>query len=538
MGRRAWPAGVIAFAMVVASMLLSPGQVVATHADGIAITASTRLVGATNVTYTVEFTIGLANGTTPAGQGDVTVTFPVGYDLSSATFVEEDSTVGGAAIAGKYAALQVSGQQFQLLDFTDALSDDPPTTFVLTFEGITNPATTGNKTLQLQVWSQAVGDFASINTNGAGTVEIVAPSLASFEVTAPGGGPIGDQTAGSAFQIQVAAIDSEGEPFIDLDDAAYAVDITILGDATGATGLGAVTLDFSGTPGTAIHTVRLTSVRAGEVITVTSDASPSVNGASNAFGVAAPPAPPAPDIIQEAGNTPVQVTNRRSVALGADGAATGETTSPDGTTLRVAIPSGAFGGASGIRLELAAVLDGPGLAQQAPPLGGAAVVASFVVRLVDAQGTPVDARFGEPVTLTFTLPAASLPDGGDEDGLLLSFWNGDEWIVVPATVTLNADGSAAVVASVMHFTLYQVTEVPSDWETFAPTPHPTGITLTAWQGGDLEAFEAAVNGASAWVSIDGAWLGYVSGAPAFVNERFAEAYAEGVPRGTYVAFVR
>src|SRR5690606_8846988 len=155
--------------------------------------------------------------------------------------------------------------------------------------------------------------------------------------------------------------------------------------------------------------------------------------------------------------------------------------------------------------------------QQAPPLGGAAVFASFVVRLVDLRGNTVDASFTHPVTLTFTIPASALPEDADEGTLMLSFWNGTAWVIVPATATLNEDGSMALVAEVSHFTLFQVTGTPDDWGLFTPALRPTGVTFSVWNGGSLEVFGEELAGATAWLIVEGRWLTYSVASPAFVN---------------------
>ncbi len=517
------------------SVLLPPGTAHATHAENVSITASSTTIGATNVSYTVEFSIGDGNGATVPGQGDVVVTFPAGYDVSSATFVEAESTVGGAPIPGEYASFTVNGQALHLEDFTQLLSDG--TRFVLKFEGIGNPAAPGNYSLHFQVFSHTIGDLASINTSGSSDVLITGPGLDAFQVTAVGGGPIAHQQVGVPFEVQIAALDDLGDPYTALDDAAYAVDITILGDTTGSIGLGALTLDFSSTPGTTTHTVTLAAAQAAEAITVTSTGAPAVNGTSNNFDVITPPPLEIGDVIIEAGEIPVPVVNRRSFPLGTDGAATGETTTANGTTLRVVVPAGAIDDATGLRLEVAAVQDQSSLDRQAASIGGADAFASFVIRLVDSRGVPVEAAFALPVTLTFTVSAQDLPDDVGED-MLLSFWDGSSWTLVPASVTLNTVGSATLVADLMHFTLFQVTGLPGDWGTFSPAPHATGISLTMWQGGGLDLLDAALDGAAAWVALEGQWYGYRSHAPAFVNAAFLENYADGVPRSTFVAFVR
>src|SRR5690606_4034702 len=125
----------------------------------------------------------------------------------------------------------------------------------------------------------------------------------------------------------------------------------------------------------------------------------------------APPEEEIDDTITEHGETTVSVVNRRATSVGATGATTVQTTAPDGASVRVDIPAGSLeGDPSGLRLEVAAVRRQSQLDQQAPPLGGADVFASFVVRLVDLRGNTVDASFTHPVTLTFTIPASALPE--------------------------------------------------------------------------------------------------------------------------------
>lgn len=539
----------VAILIAPATLLLVPRTAYATHAEGVSVTTASTIAGATGVSYTIQFTIGMGNGSTTLGSGDVAITFPAGYNLASTTFAEAESTVGGAAIAGQYASFEIVGQSLRILDFTPVLADG--TTFVLKFDGITNPSTAGNQTISLQVFNQTVGDLGNLNTNGAAFVTISAPALTSFEVTAVGGGAIATQQVGVPFQIQVGALDDSSDPFAVLDDADYAVEIAIVGDTTGATGVGSVTLDFSATPGTATHIITLTGPQLGEAITVTSVDAPGVMGVSNTFDVIVQPAPdPDPDpetdpadevaphdYIVEAGDTRVRVFDRRSFPLGPDGA-TGETKAPGGASLRVQIPAGALGDASGLRLEVAAVPEQPDLDRQAPSMGGADVFASFIVRLVDSQGAPVEATFAVPVTLTFTVPPEDMPAGLQEDALLLSFWNGSSWTFVPATIRLGADGSATLVTQATHFTLFQITGVPDDWGTFSPAPDSARLSLTVWQGGSLDVFESALSGAAGWVIVEGRWFSYIPGAPVLVNDPFQALFGDGVPRSTPLVVVR
>lgn len=529
--------------LLAAYMLLGGLQTAsATHADGVSISASSVGTSATDVTYTIEFTIGGGNGSTLAGQGDVEIEFPAGYDVSGAEFVEANSTLEAAAITGQYAQFAISGQSLRLLDFTPILSDG--TTFVLEFDGIENPATAGAQSLNLRVWNDDPG--GAINTNGLGFVTITGPELATFEVTATGGGAVADQTVGSAFQIEVAALDGSGDPFTGLTDSAFSVDISVVGDDTGASGLGTVSLDFSGTPGTATHTVTLTAEQTAEAITVASTADPTITGTSNAFNVVAAPEDEdddedvdEPEVIIEAGEVPVEVVNRRSVRLDPDAATTAETTAPNGATMRVEIPAAAVDEDTGsLRLEVAAVRDQAALNEDAPPLMDGAIVTSFTVRLLDEDGNAVDATFTEPVTLTFEIPADQVPEDTEGGDLLLAYWNGSEWVLVEATATVHDDGSVTIVTEVDHFTLFQVTTTPENWGHFVPVTRPGGVTFTVWYGSGYEALDAELGGGTAWILEPSGWIAYTPGAPAFVNAAFVEAYPAGIPWLTAVVVER
>ncbi len=65
---------------------------------------------------------------------------------------------------------------------------------------------------------------------------------------------------------------------------------------------------------------------------------------------------------------------------------------------------------------------------------------------------------------------------------------------------------------------------------FAPTPTPNGLTITTYTGSldDFQADGAAQNLISAFATIDGDFVGYVFGAPAFVNSDFVAEFSEGM----------
>ena len=74
--------------------------------------------------------------------------------------------------------------------------------------------------------------------------------------------------------------------------------------------------------------------------------------------------------------------------------------------------------------------------------------------------------------------------------------------------------------------------------TFASSLPASGVGLAVWGGGDIAEIEAAAagtacNNSSFWVSQDGTFIGYLFGAPEFVNEQPLALFPDGVfPNGT------
>jgi len=93
--------------------------------------------------------------------------------------------------------------------------------------------------------------------------------------------------------------------------------------------------------------------------------------------------------------------------------------------------------------------------------------------------------------------------------------------------------------------LPQVTGTPplgTSEGTFSLAFPSTGVGLTVWNGGSLEAMAdgARVGGArSIFITVNGRWVSYSISAPAFVNANFAAQFAGGnVPAGTVVLIVK
>src|SRR5690606_16571246 len=184
----------------------------------------------------------------------------------------------------------------------------------------------------------------------------------------------------------------------------------------------------------------------------------------------------------------------------------------------------------GLRLEVAAVRDLQAVIEQAPPPEGADVVLQFVARMIDRDGNTHSVNFSEPVHLDFIVPAEQIPDNADLDDLVLVYWDGSRWVEVVATGSMNTDGSVTLTATVQHFTLFSVIWAPPGWGAFDPAPHVSGATLSRWLGGGYARLDRALGeGGSVWLPLHGGWLGYTVGVPDWVNQRFREAYAGGLP---------
>lgn len=75
-----------------------------------------------------------------------------------------------------------------------------------------------------------------------------------------------------------------------------------------------------------------------------------------------------------------------------------------------------------------------------------------------------------------------------------------------------------------------------------PFPPPDGVGLNTWNGGPLHVMTTgAFNGGATalFMTIEGRFVGFVIGAPAFVNQEFVQAFPGGdVPAGTIILIVR
>ncbi len=86
------------------------------------------------------------------------------------------------------------------------------------------------------------------------------------------------------------------------------------------------------------------------------------------------------------------------------------------------------------------------------------------------------------------------------------------------------------------------TTPPPDGEgSFTGTISDSGVSIVSFDGGtvaDLAAAAADAGLISVWVTVDGEFVGFISGAPAFVNAAFSAQFAGGIPAGTLAIVVK
>jgi hypothetical protein len=129
------------------------------------------------------------------------------------------------------------------------------------------------------------------------------------------------------------------------------------------------------------------------------------------------------------------------------------TTSPDNSTVNVAIPAQTF--STGTTVRTAAITNKDDLIQQVAPPEGTNLIMGFTVGATGSGGEPVYDGFLNQVTLRFDIDASMLPPGTPPEDLKIAFWNGVKWTQVDGMeVTENPDGTVTLTACVDHFTVF------------------------------------------------------------------------------------
>jgi len=249
------------------------------------------------------------------------------------------------------------------------------------------------------------------------------------------------------------------------------------------------------------------------------------------------PAPGAPTAVNEPGGVNIGVTGQVTAPTSGSTEVQLSAKATGGSEATVVVPAGAL--PAGSTLVLGVIEDLDDLLAQAPAPSSATFVSSFHVTARDSAGQQIEDDFGQPVRLEFTVDPATLPDGALLEDLTVAFWDGTEWVEVPAVIESGPDGTVILVAEVRHFTIFSVMTRPGV-RAFGGELAPHGFTLTTWGGGTIgEAVAAEQSIASLHLWRAGKHYGFIAGAPAFVNRPFRALFPDDYMRpGTVLVVVQ
>jgi hypothetical protein len=260
---------------------------------------------------------------------------------------------------------------------------------------------------------------------------------------------------------------------------------------------------------------------------------------TSAFAIVAAMADPEPDpepvpTVTDDGVT-VTVENTETTATSTTVEVELTTTSSDGSEAAITVPAGAL--PEGTTLEVSAISNLASLVTQARPPATVDVTLAFSITATASDGSAVKSGFSEPVSLNFTVDASVVPAGATDDQLRLAFWNGLRWVLIDATVTVNADGTVTVSGTTDHFTLFAVMYNPVGFGVAFEGELPTtGVGFVTF-GGTTTQLEAALVNQSCispiFVTNNGEWVGFIPTVQiAAVNAAFNALFADGIPLGT------
>ncbi|GMU40253.1 MAG: transcriptional regulator FtrA [Chloroflexota bacterium] len=183
-------------------------------------------------------------------------------------------------------------------------------------------------------------------------------------------------------------------------------------------------------------------------------------------------------------------------------------------------------------------------AHSAPPAGTDLLQGLAVLARGD-DGLPLEALPpGMRAVLTFTVPAGRILADTPVDDLQVVEWTGTGWREIAATVTANADGSFTLGAESAELTVFGVLYAPgaSALSNFAGFGPNGGIALALFSGGRIETLEAAAlrrHASGVWARRnDGSFRVLFFDGPAFLRQRFMEAFGGELPEGTVVILVQ
>lgn len=181
------------------------------------------------------------------------------------------------------------------------------------------------------------------------------------------------------------------------------------------------------------------------------------------------------------------------------------------------------------------------VARSAPPPGTATLVFGMVAQAVSETRTLLVGPFSTVVTIDMTVISELVPSGATPETTVLAYWDGTQWLAVPATITVTSSGGLRAVALVNHFTMFAMLHDPAGQvrRASATTPVAPTVPSGSWSGSvSSTGFSLVVWGGGAGTPVTSAILAlqprpvamwalepttqrfrtYVPGAPAVVND--------------------
>jgi cadherin-like protein len=168
---------------------------------------------------------------------------------------------------------------------------------------------------------------------------------------------------------------------------------------------------------------------------------------------------------------------------------------------------------------------------ETPPAGTVLIGGTaYVISITDADGQPVTS-FQLPITLSF-----AVPEGTDVTPLAAYVFDDASglWVVQPGAIV-----EGRYVVTPTHLTTYGLFQFQGDGG-FANTLPASGTALSVAEGGTFLQLEQALlhaEATSVFIAEAGALIGYVPGAPDFVNEDFVELLGGVIPPGQLLIVV-
>ena len=274
------------------------------------------------------------------------------------------------------------------------------------------------------------------NITNANTQTITAGAIDHYAVSAIGS----PQVSGTAFNVTIQAQDQSNNDITTGGDAAETVNITLGQVDAGATPTATTTANGTVTVG-----MTMTVAQAGQSITFTGATSGKI-GTSNSFDVTSPPTP----TVSRRGPTIKaklfgEVFYLRTTTKG-ETRETIEATSEDGN-LTITIPRGTIAldeDDNSLRTLKAEFYESP----PDPPED------AHIIGLAYDLG-PDGATFDPEITLGYTYDPDDLPEGVNEEDLVLAYYNEDigEWVELDTTVDPVTN---TIIAEVDHFTVFTI----------------------------------------------------------------------------------